>query len=56
MVKETQTIRWLLRTNCWTVFDHFVRLALIGLMWESYMMILEFITIIWLLTEIYSCT
>ena len=28
MVKRTQTIRWLLPTNCLCVFDHFVGLAL----------------------------
>ena len=27
-VKNTQTIRWLLLTNCLSVFDHFVGLAL----------------------------
>ena len=31
MVKHTQTIRWLLPTNCLSVFDHFVELALKGL-------------------------
>ena len=31
MVKFTQTIRWQLPTNCLSVFDHFVGLALIGL-------------------------
>ena len=31
MVKHTQTIRRLLPTNCLTMFDHFVRLALKGL-------------------------
>ena len=31
MVKHTQTIRRLLLTNCLSVFDHFVRLALKGL-------------------------
>ena len=31
MVKHTQTIRWLLPTNCLIVFDHFVGLALKGL-------------------------
>ena len=31
MVKNTQTIRWLWQTNCFTVFDHFVGLALKGL-------------------------
>ena len=31
MVKHTQIIRWLLATNCLSVFDHFVVLALIGL-------------------------
>ena len=30
MVKHTQTIPWLLPTNCLSVFDHFVRLALKG--------------------------
>ena len=28
MVKHTQTIRWLLPTNCLSVFDHFEVLAL----------------------------
>ena len=31
MVKQTQTIRRLLPTNCLSVFDHFAGLALIGL-------------------------
>ena len=31
MVKHTQTICWVLETNCFSVFDHFVRLALEGL-------------------------
>ena len=31
VVKHTQTIRWLLPTNCWSGFDHFVGLALKGL-------------------------
>ena len=31
MVKHTQTIRQLLPTNCLSVFDHFVQLALKGL-------------------------
>ena len=31
MVKHAQTIRWLLPTNCLSVFDHFVALALQGL-------------------------
>ena len=30
-VKHTQTTRRLLPTNCLSVFDHFVELALIGL-------------------------
>ena len=30
-VKHTQTIRWMLPTNCLSVFDHFVELALKGL-------------------------
>ena len=30
MVKHTQTIHWLLQTNFLSVFDHFVRLALKG--------------------------
>ena len=34
MVKHTQTIRRLLPTNCLSVFDHFVRLALIWLKLE----------------------
>ena len=31
MVKHTQTIRRLFSTNCLSVFDHFVQLALQGL-------------------------
>ena len=31
MVKDTQTIRWQLLTNCLSVFDHFVVLVLKGL-------------------------
>ena len=31
MVKHTQTIRWQQPTNCFSVFDDFVRLALKGL-------------------------
>ena len=31
MVKLTQTVRWLLPTNCLRVFDRFVGLALKGL-------------------------
>ena len=31
MVKQNQTIRRLLPTNCLSVFDHFMRLALKGL-------------------------
>ena len=31
MVKHTQTIRWLVLTNCLSVFDHFVGLTLKGL-------------------------
>ena len=30
MVKHTQTIRWLLPTNCLSVFDYFVELVLKG--------------------------
>ena len=30
MVQHTQTIRWLLPTNCLSVFDHFVGLPLEG--------------------------
>ena len=32
MAKHTQTIRWLLPANCLSVFDHFVELALKGLL------------------------
>ena len=32
MVKHTQTIRWLLQTNCLSVFDHFAGLVIKGLM------------------------
>ena len=35
MVKHTQTIRRLLLTNCLSVFDHFVELALKGLILGS---------------------
>ena len=31
MVKHTQTIRWLLKTNCLSLCDHFMGLALKGL-------------------------
>ena len=31
MVKHAQTIHWLLPSNCLSVFDHFVGLALKGL-------------------------
>ena len=31
MVKHTYTTRWLLPTNCLSVFDYFVRFALKGL-------------------------
>ena len=31
MVKQTQTIRWLLPTNCVGVFEHFMGLAIQGL-------------------------
>ena len=31
MVKHTQTIRWQIPTNCLSVFDHFVGLAIKGL-------------------------
>ena len=34
MVKFTQTIHWLLPTNCLSVFDHFVGLSLKGLTQE----------------------
>ena len=35
MVKHTQTIRWQQPTNCLSVFDHFVGLALEGLKWRQ---------------------
>ena len=35
MVKHTQTIRWQKPTNCLSVFDHFVGLALKGLKGDS---------------------
>ena len=35
MVKHTQTIRWQQLTNCLSVFDHFVKLALKVLSWIS---------------------
>ena len=31
MIKQTQTIRWQQPTNCLSVFEHFVKLALKGL-------------------------
>ena len=36
MVKHTQKIRRLLPTNCLSVFEHFVRLAIKGLTWKKY--------------------
>ena len=36
MVKHTQTNRWMLPTNCLSVFDHFVGCALIGLMKDAH--------------------
>ena len=51
MVKQTQTVRRLLPTNCLSVFDHFVGLALKGLksltstgISHSFMHILQSIT------------
>ena len=38
MVKHTQKNCWLLPTNCLSVFDHFVRLALKGLIMGPNMM------------------
>ena len=35
MIKQTQTIRRLLPTNCLSVFDHFVKLELKGLMFSK---------------------
>ena len=35
MIKHTQTVRRLLPTNCLSVLDHFVMLALKGLIWCS---------------------
>ena len=35
MVKDTQTIRRLLSTSCLNVFDHFVELALICIIFSS---------------------
>ena len=35
MIKHTQTIRFLLATNCLNVFDQYVVLALKGLTYES---------------------
>ena len=35
MVKHTQTIRWQKPTNCLSVFDHFMGLALKGLKGDS---------------------
>ena len=40
MIKHTQTIRRLLRTNCLTVFDHFVGLPLTGLSKSNFIWIL----------------
>ena len=34
MAKHTQTIRWRISDEILSVFDHFVKLALKGLMWE----------------------
>ena len=34
MVKDTQTIRWVLPMNCLSVFDHFVGLGFRGLRFE----------------------
>ena len=36
MVKHTQPVRWLLPTNCLSVFDHFMGLALKGLSTSIY--------------------
>ena len=43
MVEHTQTIRRLLQTNCLSVFDHFVGLALKGLIkiFLNFYMIIE---------------
>ena len=38
MVRHTQTIRRLLPTNCLSVFEHFVGLALKGLRYLNYFM------------------
>ena len=35
MVKHTQTVRWEQQTNCLSVFEHFVGLALKGLNWRT---------------------
>ena len=42
MVKHTQTIRRELPTNCLSVFDHFVKLALKGLKLNRYLLVLSF--------------
>ena len=36
MVKHIQTIRWVFPTNCLSVFDHFVGLALKGLKIDTF--------------------
>ena len=41
MVKHTEAIRWTLSTNCLSVFDHFVGLALKGLMISKLNLVFE---------------
>ena len=49
MIKHTQAIRWQKQTNCLSVFDHFVGLALKGL--KSYE---SFVDVIYL-TDVFFC-
>ena len=46
---NTQTIRQLLSTNCLSVFDHFVGLALKGLTIEPFFIMLQFNLIVTIL-------
>ena len=46
---NTQTIRQLLSTNCLSVFDHFVGLALKGLTIELFLIMLQFNLIVTIL-------
>ena len=44
MVKHTQTIRWLLPTNFLSLFDHFVGLALKGLIYRVHVLCHRYIS------------